>query len=142
MRSIFVRSLDSFLTHTIFNWTMLLFRVLLSIEIIVVHGLRKLGIGVLEPENIPNPFHLPEAFNDTFVVLSTLFFPMLVLWGFCTRIAIIPILVVTITSYFILHSNNAGLLREISFLYSIAFSLILVLGAGKYSVDNYLHKKL
>jgi putative oxidoreductase len=142
MKSIFVRSLNSFPTHTIFNWAMLLFRVLLSIEMIRVHGFRKLGIGVSEPELIPNPYHLPEAFNDTFVVLATLFFPMLVLCGFCTRLATIPTLVVTITSYFISHSNDTGLIKEMSILYGLAFSLILMLGAGKYSVDNYMYKKL
>jgi putative oxidoreductase len=143
MKSIFVRSLNSFPTPTIFNWAMLLFRVLLSIEMIRVHGFRKLGIGgVSEPELIPNPYHLPEAFNDTFVVLAILFFPMLVLCGFCTRLATIPTLVVTLTCYFILHSHDSGLIKDTSFMYSLAFFVILMMGAGKYSVDNYMYKKL
>jgi putative oxidoreductase len=121
---------------------MLLFRILLSTEMIVVHGFKKLGIGVSEPENIPNPLHLPVAFNDTFAVLANIFFPFLVLIGFCTRLATLPTLAVTLTGYFILHWNNTPLVKDTPFMYSVAFSLILLLGPGKFSVDNFMYKKL
>lgn len=119
---------------------LLVFRVLLSVELIVAHGLKKLGIGVSEAEQVPNPLHLPEAFNSLFADAANLVFPVFVILGFSTRIAVLPILAVTLTGYFILHWNDALLVKDTPFMYSLCYLLLLFMGSGKYSVDNYLRK--
>lgn len=119
---------------------LLVFRVLLSVELIVAHGLKKLGIGVSEAEQVPNPLHLPEAFNSLFADAANLVFPVFVILGFFTRIAVLPILAVTLTGYFILHWNDALLVKDTPFMYSLCYLLLLFMGSGKYSVDNYLRK--
>jgi len=111
-------------------------------EMIVVHGFKKIGIGVTKAEEVPNPLHLPETFNDVFAVSANIFFPFLVLIGFCTRAATLPVLAVTLTGYFILHWNDALLIKDTPFIYSVIFLWILLIGPGKYSIDNYLYKKL
>ncbi|GEN66393.1 MULTISPECIES: DoxX family protein [Chryseobacterium] len=119
---------------------LLVFRVLLSVELIVAHGLKKLGIGVSEAEQVPNPLHLPEVFNSLFADAANLVFPVFVILGFFTRIAVLPILAVTLTGYFILHWNDALLVKDTPFMYSLCYLLLLFMGSGKYSVDNYLRK--
>ncbi|WP_288436696.1 DoxX family protein [uncultured Chryseobacterium sp.] len=120
---------------------LLVFRILLSAELIIAHGLKKIGVGVSEAEQVPNPLHLPEAFNSLFADAANLVFPVCVIFGFFTRIAVLPILAVTLTGYFILHWNDALLVKDTPFMYSLCYLFLLCMGAGRYSVDHYLTKK-
>ena len=142
MKALFIRSVDPAVTYLVFNTTMLLFRAAVSLEMIFVHGFKKLGIGLAAAETVPNPLHLPEALNDAFAVSANILFPFLVLIGCFTRLATLPILAVTLTGYFVLHWNDAALVRDTPFIYSVIFLFILVLGPGAYAVDSYLYKKL
>ncbi len=142
MKKIFIRSVNPSVSHQAFNIGMLLFRIAVCLEMIFVHGVKKLGIGAAEAEKVPNPLHLPEVFNYAFAVSANVFFPFLVLIGLCTRLATLPTLAVTLTGYFILHWNDAALVKDTPFIYSLIFLLILVMGPGKYSLDNYFFKKL
>ncbi|MDN3656068.1 DoxX family protein [Ferruginibacter paludis] len=138
----FIRHINSVsISAATFNFSLLVFRVVLSLEIIVVHGFKKVGINVAEAEKIPNPLHFPETFNHAFAVSANLFFPVLVILGFFTRIAILPILAVTLTGYFVLHWNDALLIKDTPFMYSLSYLLILVLGPGRYSVDSFFQHK-
>ncbi|WP_454045141.1 DoxX family protein [Chryseobacterium sp. Marseille-Q8038] len=128
-------------SEKLINIALLVFRVLLSVELIVAHGLKKIGVGVSEAEQVPNPLHLPEAFNSLFADAANLVFPVFVIFGFFTRIAVLPILAVTLTGYFILHWNDALLVKDTPFMYSLCYLFLLWMGSGKYSVDYYLTKK-
>lgn len=141
MKKIIANSLYPFPSCAAFNWAMLFFRALVSVEMMVAHGFKKIGIGVAEAEHIPNPLHLPEVVNSAFAISANLFFPFLVLIGFCTRLATLPTLAVTLTGYFILHWSDSLLEKDAPYIYSVVFLLILVLGPGKYSVDNVIYKK-
>lgn len=141
MRKIFFRLADPFPAPLSYNIAMLLFRTAASLELMVVHGFKKLGVGTAEAENIPNPLHLPDAFNNVFAVSANILFPVFILLGFCTRLATLPVLAVTLTGYFVLHWNDAPLVRDTPGIYSLVFLLILVLGPGKYSIDHYICKR-
>ena len=125
-----------------FHLVTLIFRVLLSLELMIAHGFKKIGIGVTAAEQIPNPLHLPEALNYWFAVSANLIFPLFVIAGLFTRLAVLPILGVTLTGYFILHWNDALLIKDTPFMYSLAYLMLLVIGPGKYSMDYYINKKL
>jgi len=142
MRKLFVQSLYTFSSWKIFNWSMLFFRTLVSIELIVAHGLKKIGIGVPEAEHIPNPLHFSDTFNNGFAIAANLFFPCFVILGSCTRWATLPTLAVTLTGFFVVHWHGTPLEKDTPFMYSLVFLLIVGLGAGKYSIDHYLYNKL
>jgi putative oxidoreductase len=125
-----------------FNWTMLFFRTLVAIELMMAHGLKKIGIGVAEAEHVPNPLHFPDAFNSGFAIAANLFFPCFIILGFCTRLAALPTLAVTLTGFFVVHWHGTPLEKDTPFMYSVVFLLILALGAGKYSIDYLLYKRL
>jgi putative oxidoreductase len=116
------------------------FRIALSLELIVAHGLKKLGVGVAEAEQVPNPLHLPQEFNSLFADTANLVFPVFVIFGLFTRVAVLPILAVTLTGYFILHWNDALLIKDTPFMYSLCYLFLFFVGPGKYSIDNYLRK--
>ncbi len=121
--------------------TLFLFRSIVSTQLIVVHGLKKIGIGTGVVETVPNPFDFPNWFNDSFAIAANLIFPLFIIAGFCTRWATIPILAVTLSGYFVVHWNDSLLVSDVPFMYSLSFLLIAFLGAGKYSIDQYLRNK-
>jgi putative oxidoreductase len=124
-----------------FHLVMLFFRVIVSVQLIVVHGLKKIGVSVAEAELIPNPLHLPEKINQYFAISSNLVFPILIILGLLTRLAILPVLAVTLTGYFIVHWSDPLLTKDIPFMYSLIFLLLFFLGPGKYSIDYFINKK-
>jgi len=75
MKSLFIQSLRVYSSWKLFNWGMFCFRVLASLELIVAHGFKKVGIGVQEAEHIPNPLHFPETFNSGFAIAANIVFP-------------------------------------------------------------------
>jgi putative oxidoreductase len=125
----------------VFDSGMLLLRIAVSLEIAIVHGFKKIGVGVAQSENIPNPLHLPKAFNNVFAIAANIIFPFFVLIGLFTRLATLPTLAVTLTGYFVVHWNDSLLQRDTPFIYSLIFLVILILGPGKYSIDNAIYKK-
>jgi putative oxidoreductase len=124
-----------------FHLSLLIFRVAACVELIVAHGLKKIGVGIEKAEMIPNPLHLPEGLNSVFAIAGNLFFPLLIIVGFLTRLAILPILAITLTGYFLVHWQDPVLVRDTPYIYSIIYLLLLVLGPGKYSVDYLIHKR-
>jgi len=139
MRRFILKITSIYPTASCFHWSMLVYRVLISSEMIVAHGLKKLGIGA-EKEQVPNPLNLPETFNQLFAVSANIFFPILIILGLFTRLAILPVLAVTLTGYFVVHWNDSLLIKDMPFMYSVAFLLLLILGPGKYSADYLIHK--
>lgn len=125
----------------IYNLALLVYRVALSLQLMVVHGLKKIGVGVETAEQVPNPLHLPEVLNHAFALAGNLVFPVFIILGLFTRLAVWPVLAITLTGYFVLHWNDPLLVSDTPFMYSLAFLLVGVLGAGKYSLDYWIHKK-
>ena len=136
MKAAITRIIYSDLGSVLNNCFMLLFRIIVSLELIVVHGLKKVGVGVTQAEIVPNPLGFPETFNHVFAVSANIVFPLFVIFGFFTRLATLPILAVTLTGYFVVHGHDPLLERDIPFMYSMVFLLILALGPGKYSLDG------
>jgi len=125
-----------------YHFALLLFRIAASAELIAAHGLKKIGVGVTEAETVPNPLHLPEAFNQVFATAANLVFPLFVIAGLFTRLATLPVLAVTLTGFFVVHLHDPILVRDTPYIYSVVFLLILVIGPGKYSLDNSINKAL
>ncbi|NRS87801.1 putative oxidoreductase [Flavobacterium sp. 7E] len=135
----FVKQLKKWNLQTIsFDVVMLVFRIVLSLELIIVHGIKKIGIGTTIAEVVPNPLHLPANLNQMFAIVANLFLPFFIMIGWCTRWATLPILAVTLMGYFVVHGNDSLLERDIPFMYSLSFLMIFCLGPGKYSFDKML----
>lgn len=140
MKKILFSIMRSDLGSNLNNYALLFFRIAVSLELIIAHGLKKLGIGVENTEVVPNPLGLPEALNQTFATGANIIMPIFIIFGFMTRLATLPILGVTLTGYFILHANDPILVKDVPYIYSACFLFIAITGAGRYSLDNYFSK--
>jgi putative oxidoreductase len=121
------------------NWALLGFRVLLAVELFRVHGLRKFRSPPGEaPEVVPNPLGLPAGLNQLVATFSDTVVPALVILGIGTRLAVLPTIGVTAIGYFVVHRHDSVAVRDVPYLYTICFLLLLALGPGTRSLDHYL----
>ena len=127
---------------TVNNMALLIFRILLSVELFRVHGLKKFRLKNGQKEHVPNPLHLPERLNGLVATFSDTVVPVLVILGIATRLAILPTIGVTAIGYFVVHRNDPVEIRDVPFMYTLCFLFLLAVGPGTYSLDNYLFEFL
>jgi putative oxidoreductase len=120
---------------------LLVFRVLLSISLFNTHGLKKILDFEGTLQHIPDPFGFGSEFSAYMAVFANVICPVFVVLGLFTRAAILPIVGITLSGFFIVHASDPWAVRDIPFMYSLSFLLLLYLGAGKYSLDAKLLKK-
>ncbi|MVT12022.1 DoxX family protein [Chitinophaga tropicalis] len=120
------------------NLALLIYRVLLALELFRVHGLKKFRVENGQKEHVPNPLHLPEKLNAFVATFSDTVVPFLVMLGLGTRLAILPVIGVTAIGYFVVHRKDSLEVRDVPYMYTLSFLFLLVIGAGTYSLDNYL----
>lgn len=121
------------------NWSLLVFRVLLSIELFRVHGMKKFRTANGQKEQVPNPLHLPARLNSLFAMFADTIVPVLVVLGLATRPAVLATIGVTATGYFVVHRKDSPEVRDVPYMYTLSFLLLLLLGAGTLSLDHYLY---
>ncbi len=141
MKSFFI-----IITQTHFSGTqhfvLMLFRISVALELFIVHGLKKIGVGVSVTEVIPNPFAIPDSINQFLAISANTVLPFFIVFGFLTRLAILPILGITLTGYFVVHADDSLIIKDIPFMYSIFFLFLFFTGPGDYSIDARIHKSL
>jgi len=120
------------------NAALLVFRVLVAQQLFRVHGMKKFRLQNGQREVVPNPLHLPEKLNGLVATFADTVVPVLIIAGFATRLAVLPTIGVTAIGYLVVHRNDSAEVRDVPFMYTIALMLLLALGAGTYSLDNYI----
>lgn len=120
------------------NFAFLVFRILLAFQLFRVHGLGKFRLKNGEKEQVPNPLHLPEKLNGFVATFADIVVPFLIIFGFGTRLFVLPTIGVTAIGYFVVHRKDSLEVRDVPYMYTLSLLLILALGAGKYSLDYYL----
>lgn len=119
---------------------LLVFRVLVSLAMIHTHGLKKILDFSGTVANIPDPFGMGGQISASIAIIANIISPIFVILGLGTRLAILPILSVTLIGFFIVHAKDPWAVKDIPLMYSLSYLLIVFLGAGKYSLDNKLIK--
>ena len=93
-------------------------------------------IQYMENFNVPGNLIIPA-------IIVEILFPILLIIGYQTRFSALVLSLFTLILAVIFHTNFSDQIQLISFLKNIAiaggFLIILVNGAGKYSVDNKLN---
>ena len=124
------------------NWALLGFRVLLALELFRVHGLKKFKGSNGRPEVVPNPLHLPQQLNSLVATFSDTVVPALVVLGIAVRLVILPTIGVTAIGYFVVHRHDPIEVRDVPYIYTLCFLLLLFIGAGTLSLDHLLYQLL
>ncbi|MEM9681183.1 MAG: DoxX family protein [Bacteroidota bacterium] len=121
--------------------TLLLFRVLVSLSMINTHGLKKIMNYSDTVNHMPDPFGMGGEVSAIIAIIVNIVGPVFVILGLGTRLAILPILSVTLMGFFVVHGNDPWPVRDVPLMYSIAYLALFFLGAGTYSLDHRLFRR-
>jgi putative oxidoreductase len=113
---------------------LLFLRVSASVLVLGVHGLPKALHIRAQLGAIEDPLHLGSAFTLAFAILAEVACPVLMILGVLTRLAALPIIVVTVVALTLVHPDwNFGQAQS-AWMLLILFSTVAIGGAGRYRV--------
>src|SRR5690606_21978282 len=117
------------------NIALLILRVAICI-LMLTHGLGKFQkLWSSQPINFSDPIGLGPTTSLALAVFAEVFCSIFLMIGFGTRFAAIPLLFTMLVATFVVHINHAFAKQEIALLYAMSYLTILIIGAGKYSID-------
>lgn len=118
----------------------LLLRLVAGLTMAFSHGLGKLENYSAAVDSFPDPFGAGSQLSLILAIGAELICGLLIAVGFATRFTVIPLIITMATAFFIIHGGDAFGDREMSFIYMAMYIVILIVGPGKYSIDNYINK--
>lgn len=109
----------------------------------LTHGVPKLGrLFSGEEIRFMDFMGLGPAVSLTLAVFAEFLCSVLVMIGAATRLASIPLIVTMATAAFVAHADDPFGTKEKPLLFLVIFVFLLLAGAGKYSVDSAIGKRL
>lgn len=112
--------------------------------LMLLHGYPKLVKLLSTPFNelsFADPLGIGAGLSLIFTILAEFVFASLVLIGFRTRLASIPLAFTMAVAALLAHSGDPIANREKALLYLAGYIAIMLLGGGNYSLDGYLKKR-
>lgn len=82
-----------------------------------------------------DPFGIGSIISFWLVVFAEVVCSFALIFGILQRIALIPMIFSMCVAFFIVHGADAFAVRELSFIYLIAFVILFITGPGAYSFD-------
>lgn len=123
------KNIDSFL---------LIIRVSIAL-LMLTHGIPKL-MNLINGEitKFPDVLGMGSELSLILDVFAEVFCSVLILTGFGTRLAVIPLIITMLTASLIIHSSDPFAVKELSLHYLLVYVMLLIAGSGRYSVDGFL----
>lgn len=104
--------------------------------LLLTHGIPKLMHMFQGNLEFADPIGVGSTVTFLFAVLAEAICPMLIIIGYKTRLAAIPIIITMAVGAFIHHASDPVAVKEKALLYLFGFVVIALVGAGKFSVDK------
>lgn len=124
------------------NGVLLLLRLAIG-AFMLTHGLGKFPkLFGEDPIQFADPIGLGLTTSLALAVFAEVFCSVLLILGFTTRFAAIPLLITMMVAAFIIHGNDGFGRQEVPLLYSLIYLTLIFVGAGKYSLDNWIFGKI
>ncbi len=117
---------------------LLLFRVALCCGLLI-HGIPKVLDFEALSKTFPDPIGTGSFIALCMVILAEVVCAAPVMLGFLTRFAVLPPIIMMLVAVFIFHVNDPFPKKEPALFYLCGYSLLLLLGPGRYSLDGLIH---
>jgi putative oxidoreductase len=128
--------------HSALNLMFLVLRVAIS-AFMLTHGYGKLQSALAGGEiQFMDPFGLGQAASLYLAVFAEFFCSIFLILGFATRLAVIPLIVTMLVAVLIAHGSDPFEKKEMALHYLLVYLVILVCGAGKYSLDYFISRNI
>lgn len=124
------------------NVMLLLLRVMVGV-LMLTHGYGKVQkfFGE-EPIRFSDPLGVGVTTSLGLAMFSEFFCSILIIFGAFTRFAAMVLLTTMLVAALIVHANDGFGKQELPLLYATIYVAIIIGGAGKISIDNWMEKKL
>lgn len=121
----------------------LLFLRLIVGGFMLTHGYGKLMMLIGDaPIRFLDPIGLGAGFSLALVVFAEFLCSICLIFGFATRLAVIPLVITMLVATIVVHGADGFGKQELPLLYASIYVFLAVMGSGKFSVDQYLYKKI
>lgn len=135
------RTLNTDLPGNYGHLALLIFRIAVAC-LLLTHGFPKVQRLFSGAEiQFLDPYGLGTTTSFALVAFAEFVCSILVILGLATRLATIPIVIAMATAVIFAHANDPFGVKEKPLLFLVCFAFLLVIGAGKYSVDNSLSRR-
>ena len=119
----------------------LIIRIFVGISMLT-HGIPKLETLVLNNQiQFMSFLGMGSIFTMVLVVFAEFLCSLFIIIGLFTRIACVPLMFTMLVAFFVVHGADAYADKELSILYFFTYFVILILGSGKFSIDELMTKK-
>jgi putative oxidoreductase len=102
----------------------------------LTHGWPKLVNFMDRMNTFSDPYGIGRPASLALAVFAEFFCSIMLILGWYTRIALIPLIITMATVIFMIHWNDTFSNKELPLLYLATFVALFFSGAGKYSVDG------
>jgi putative oxidoreductase len=110
--------------------------------LMLTHGLPKMQMLFSgDPIQFPAVFGMSAGLSLTLTVFAEVFCSILILVGFGTRLATVPLIITMLVAVFHIHAADVFARKELAVLYLSSYIVLFFAGSGKYSVDQLLQPK-
>ena len=118
------------------NLGLLILRVAAGGSMLLFHGISKAeSFGTLKT-SFPDPLGVGSTASLALVVFAEVLCAGLLILGFFTRLAAVPLIVTMAVAVFVQQGNDPWADRELPMLFLAAFTAVFFLGAGRASLDS------
>jgi putative oxidoreductase len=110
--------------------------------LMLTHGIPKLLMLLSgAPIQFPPVMGMSPELSLGLAVFAEVVCSVLILTGFATRLATIPLIITMLIAVTLIHAADPLAIKEPALLYLLAFIVLLFAGSGKYSIDYLLSRK-
>ena len=110
--------------------------------LMLTHGLPKLGMLFSGgPVQFPPVLGMSAELSLALAVFAEVFCSILILVGFATRLATLPLIVTMLVAVLMVHAADPFSVKEVAVQYLLAYVVLLFAGSGRYSIDYLLNRK-
>lgn len=106
--------------------------------LMMVHGWSKLQGFSEMSGSFPDPIGVGSAVSLSLAIFAEFFCSILLILGFLTPLATIPLIITMLVAAFIAHADDPWSTKEKAVLFLAAYITLLVSGPGRYSLDHKL----
>ena len=110
-------------------------------SLMLTHGLPKLMKLVAGDFAFGDPIGLGSSVSLFLAVFAEVGCSLLILIGAAIRLATLPLMFTMLVAVLVVHTNDPFGKKELPLLYLLIYTLLLLAGSGKFSVDQLISKR-
>jgi len=110
--------------------------------LMLIHGIPKMMmLFSVAPVQFPPLMGMGAELSLSLTVFSEVVCSVFLVAGFATRFAAIPLIITMLVAIFIIHGADPLAKKEPALYFLLVYSVLLIAGSGKYSMDYLLQNK-